>query len=243
MEHTIEAYITNLGKYTEGELIGEWVEFPISSEQFQDVLKRIGIGQEYEEIFITDYDAEIRGLTRSLGEHENIEGLNYLAYRLAELEPDELSKMEAILRAEIDLREPESVKGLINLSYNLDCYEVLPGVQNEADYGEYLVESMELPEVPKINGVSIFSYLDTEEIGKDAAINEIGEFTNDGYVYDNQGKYTEKWNGRTDSIPDECKLNGKIPKQISKQEEQLLDQAMKEMQLDMSMVKGPVMEP
>ena len=44
MEHTIEAYITNLGKYTEGELIGEWVEFPISSEQFQDVLKRIGIG-------------------------------------------------------------------------------------------------------------------------------------------------------------------------------------------------------
>ena len=26
----IEAYVTNLGKYNEGELVGEWVKFPIT---------------------------------------------------------------------------------------------------------------------------------------------------------------------------------------------------------------------
>lgn len=28
-----EAFITNLGKYNEGELVGEWVKFPTTSEE------------------------------------------------------------------------------------------------------------------------------------------------------------------------------------------------------------------
>ena len=30
-----EAYITNLGKYNEGELVGEWVKFPTTSEDLE----------------------------------------------------------------------------------------------------------------------------------------------------------------------------------------------------------------
>ena len=57
-----EAYITNLGKYNEGELVGEWVKFPTTSEDLQKVFERIGIsskddfGNPYEEWFISDYD-------------------------------------------------------------------------------------------------------------------------------------------------------------------------------------------
>ena len=57
-----EAYITNLGKYNEGELVGEWVKFPTTSEDLQKVFERIGIGSKddfgnpYEEWFISDYD-------------------------------------------------------------------------------------------------------------------------------------------------------------------------------------------
>ena len=35
-----EAYITNLGKYNEGELVGEWVKFPTTSEDMKKVFNR-----------------------------------------------------------------------------------------------------------------------------------------------------------------------------------------------------------
>ena len=56
-----EAFITNLGKYNEGALVGEWVKFPTTAEELQKVFERIGIGSKddfghpYEEWFITDY--------------------------------------------------------------------------------------------------------------------------------------------------------------------------------------------
>lgn len=37
-----EAFITNLGKYNEGDLVGEWVKFPTSAEELEAVFKRIG---------------------------------------------------------------------------------------------------------------------------------------------------------------------------------------------------------
>ena len=36
-----EAYITNLGKYNEGELVGEWVKFPTTSEDLQKVFEAL----------------------------------------------------------------------------------------------------------------------------------------------------------------------------------------------------------
>ena len=39
-----EAFITNLGKYNEGFLVGEWVKFPVTNEEMQVVFRRIGIG-------------------------------------------------------------------------------------------------------------------------------------------------------------------------------------------------------
>ena len=40
-----EAFITNLGKYNEGILVGEWVKFPVTNEEMQAVFRRIGIGR------------------------------------------------------------------------------------------------------------------------------------------------------------------------------------------------------
>ncbi len=54
-----EAYITNLGKYNEDFLVGEWVKFPVNAEEMQKVFQRIGINAVYEEWFITDYDVYI----------------------------------------------------------------------------------------------------------------------------------------------------------------------------------------
>ena len=63
MPALFEAYVTNLGKYNEGELVGEYLKFPTTPEEVQALLKRIGIdGVRYEEIFITDFDGDVLGL-------------------------------------------------------------------------------------------------------------------------------------------------------------------------------------
>lgn len=41
----IKGFIANLEKHLEGELIGEWITFPISEEELNEVLKRIGVGE------------------------------------------------------------------------------------------------------------------------------------------------------------------------------------------------------
>ncbi len=49
MDTPFEAYVTNLGKYNEGRLVGEFLKFPTTTEEVQALLKRIGIdGVRYE---------------------------------------------------------------------------------------------------------------------------------------------------------------------------------------------------
>ena len=40
-EYPFAAFITNLGKYNEGELVGEWVKFPTTAEEMKEVFRRI----------------------------------------------------------------------------------------------------------------------------------------------------------------------------------------------------------
>ena len=72
MPSLFEAYITNLGKYAEGELVGETLKFPTTAEEVQSLLKRIGIdGIRYQEFFITSFDGDVLGLYDYLTEYEN----------------------------------------------------------------------------------------------------------------------------------------------------------------------------
>lgn len=99
-----EAFITNLGKYNEGELVGEWVKFPTTSEELQKVFERIGIGSKddfgnpYEEWFISDYDCYVDGLYEKLGEYENLDELNYLASKLDELDDHDYNHFQVAMQ-------------------------------------------------------------------------------------------------------------------------------------------------
>lgn len=80
----MEAYVTNLAKYTEGQLVGKWLEFPIDEDDFIKELESIGVSED-EEWFITDYDSEKGKPYEALGEYPSIDNLN----EFAELEEDE----------------------------------------------------------------------------------------------------------------------------------------------------------
>ena len=98
MASLFEAYITNLGKYNEGELVGETLKFPTTTEEVQALLKRIGVdGVRYEEFFITSFDGDVLGLYDYLTEYENLDELNHLACLLSELDQGELEKFEAVI--------------------------------------------------------------------------------------------------------------------------------------------------
>ena len=81
MDDSFQAFVTNLGKYNEGELVGEWVKFPTTEEEMRKVFERIGIGSKdefghvYEEWFITDYECPIYGVQKLLGEYESLDKL------------------------------------------------------------------------------------------------------------------------------------------------------------------------
>ena len=106
-----EAFITNLGKYNEGFLVGEWVKFPVTNEEMQAVFRRIGIGRRYEEWFITDYDCPDAAIGKVLGEYESLSELNYLAGQIMELR-----ESDDFWQAVLDLGENTgSVQELIKL--------------------------------------------------------------------------------------------------------------------------------
>ena len=93
-----EAYITNLGKYAEGQPVGETLKFPATTEEVQSLLKNIGVdGVRYEEFFITAFDGDVMGLYDYLTEYENLDELNHLAHLISELDSDEIETLEAVL--------------------------------------------------------------------------------------------------------------------------------------------------
>lgn len=199
------AFITNLGKYNEGELVGEWVKFPTSPEQLQEVFQRIGIGQKddfgnvYEEWFITDYDCYVDGVYNLLGEYANLDELNYLAAKLDELSDGEYQQFQAAMEIS---DYTGSLQDLINLTDNLDKYELMPGIDDYDDLGRLFIDeygSMEVPEHLK-------NYIDYEAYGRDIALEENGTFTDYGYVRDTYDRFTEYYDGNRENIPEEYRV-------------------------------------
>ena len=201
-DYPFAAFITNLGKYNEGALVGEWVKFPTTAEELKKVFERIGIGakddfgQTYEEWFITDYDCYVDGLYDLLGEYANLDELNYLASKLDDMSQDEYERFQAAM--EIG-DHTGSIQELINLTENLDCYDIYPDIHDHDDLGRYYIEELDAMQVPE----HLRNYIDYEAYGRDVALEEGGEFTDLGYVRDTGSSFHEYF-----SHPEICDCEG-----------------------------------
>jgi len=162
------AFVTNLGKFNEGEIVGECINFPIKQEAFQEVLNKIGINENYEEWFFSDYDTNLHGLSEMLGEYENVDELNYLAARLQVMDSYDYEKFYAMVEDEMEL--PQSgVPGLINLTFNTDKYDLNTSVFDEEDLGRYIIQ--ESGEFDRWKIEDLLDYIDYEAFGRDRSIN------------------------------------------------------------------------
>ena len=195
-EAVLSAFVTNLGKYNEGVLAGEWLKLPTDTETVQALFSRIGVdGVRYEEFFITDYESAIPGLHRYLGEYESLDELNYLAAMVEEL--DDTAKFEAALEYG---EHSSNAQEIINLTQNLDCYELYAEVNSEEDLGYYFADELNAIDIPE----HIQQYFDYEAYGRDLAI-EGGEFVSGGYIENTSGSFIEHYSGRED-IPEEYRV-------------------------------------
>ena len=78
-----------------------------------------------------------------------------------------------------------SIQELINLTENLDCYDVLPRHPRPRRSGPVLHRGNWTPcRVPE----HLRNYIDYEAYGRDIALEESGQFTDLGYVRDTGGQ-------------------------------------------------------
>ena len=174
----MKIYITNLGKYVEGYLIGKWVQLPVDEEALQKVLEAIGIDDYYEEIFISDYETEIVGVGNSIGEYSSLVELNKLAERLEDLCQSDADKLEAVL----EYTSCRGVTELLELIDELDSFELLPDVDDDEALGYYYADECCCIDIPE----HIRTYFDYEAYGRDIRLESSLIYTSYGCVIDNR---------------------------------------------------------
>lgn len=170
----IKIFITNLGKYNEGELLGEWVDLPCDDLSavydaikvcHDDVVYTDSCGNPYEEVFITDYESTI-GI--EISEYQNIEELNDFAESLEDID-DNIIK--ALLYFGVDWADIPSE------SENIYIYSNCSSMADVAY--EVVNESGLLDKIPE----NLQCYFDYDAYGRDLAI--------EGNFYYNNGDYYE----------------------------------------------------
>ena len=169
----LKIYITNLGKYNEGKLIGKWLELPASDEEIEKTLEAIGISDEpdengvyYEEYFITDYETEFDGV--KVGEYDSIDDLNELAEILDDLDENEKEIVSAIMGEGYSLDNAIDKKDDVMIFYNCS---------NMTEVAEQYAEEVGLLDsIPE----NLRYYFDFEAFGRDMSFEGHFVFTDSG---------------------------------------------------------------
>ena len=177
MGERIAIYLTNLGRYNEGILMGEWVKLPVDKSKLQEVLDRIGINAQYEEYFISDYETLFANL--HISEYASIADLNELADKIDGLTDFDYDKLGAVLECESCM----TVAEILKIIDELDSFDLLTEVENDEALGEYYAEVCCIfHNVPD----HIQRYFDFEAYGRDIRFETNMCFTSYGAVVDNR---------------------------------------------------------
>ena len=203
MSEQFSVLIDSRTRFETGTPGGVWLSMPTTTEQLHEAMRSVGITADNpQDFFINGFaDTEQQPFDVPLPviQSASVDELNYLGNLLSMQSDGDGDKFAAA----VTLGERAgNIKDLINLAQNLDCYWLYPTVQNEEDYGYYLIDELDELELPE-EAKKYFMY---EEYGRDAAINDGGRFTEQGYIYNNKNTFTEWYNGRENDIPKEYKV-------------------------------------
>lgn len=176
---------------------GVWVTLPYSPT---------GLGEAYaalDDIDSSELDIRIRQAESSVYnlpefligaaiDNGNIlNELDFLAKRIDAL----TDKEQDIFSAAMDIEPPHSVQEIVNLSCNLDKYELFPDIFGETELGKYILkrEGMKVP-------ANLDPYLDYEMVAGRYRNNHPGAFSDYGFVVKKNEPLEVVYDGQT--LPD-----------------------------------------
>lgn len=167
-----KVFITNVGKYNEGELIGKWLDLPC--EDIEEELTSIGVSDEldengvyYEEYFITDYENDYG---YKVGEYDSLYELNEMAEELENLDDYDKEIVNAFIENGSDIQE--ALDGLRDGNYMVfsNCYDMTDVAE------QYAEETGLLNSIPD----NLRFYFDFEAYGRDMSFEGTFIFTDNG---------------------------------------------------------------
>lgn len=186
IKNTVNVYVANLGKYNEGELVGEWISLPVTEDEMNEMFVRIGVGEIvdgeykhgkteiengmpycYEEYAIHDYETE---LPIEISEYSNLEKLNELAEKMEELDEHDLNCINALLECGY-IDKKNIVDGDIQDILDEHCFIEIDASMSNSDeaLGYALAEINDIDS--KLEELGLAGYFDYEKYGRDARFN------------------------------------------------------------------------
>ena len=173
-DSSFSAWVGNLGKYNDGELVGEWVDFPCSDEELEAVMNRIEISDEpdaegfiYDEVFVADYDGDFgREAYKQFGEYPNFDELNEFAENCVKLK-------------DLDVKYGEGFASNLMDQAGYDAEELLEKIRDivvipadtEEDLGYYIIDER-YGGIEKIPYGDLEQYFDFEALGRDLGFDD-----------------------------------------------------------------------
>lgn len=174
-----------------GRSLGRMVclKMPVSAQEVEDVFAKLGDAGEKMPVLVREAQTSVPYLEERLKglsyeKKETRDHLNFLAERIGYLTRTEQDVFSAVLRME----DAKTLEEIINLSYNLDQYELLPTGTNQDAVSRLLLKKDKGIEIP----AEIAGFLDHERVSSAYFLRHKGEFSPSGLVLKKEPALLEK---------------------------------------------------
>lgn len=201
MDKTFAILIDSKTRFETGTAGGFWLDMPATKEQLHTAMESVGITADNQQDFIirgySDNEQTHIALPHDLVCASDVDELNFLAVRLAELDPAELQKLNAALQSKMGF---ENVGQIIDFTYNTDFFIHVPEAHTAREPGDYYLNksgAVQMPEEWK-GGIDLAMF------GQHAAECEDGAFTQYGYITKSGDEWERHFEGR--DVPEEYRI-------------------------------------
>ena len=160
-----------LAKENETSNNGVWLHLPAASKLLGEADRMLQ--RTNDRLHIIEVDSSIPNIKKYIKDGDNLKELDFLAQRIIGF-----TEQEAILfYGALDIEAVGGLKDIINLTYNLNNYELYQGVSSKTELGRYLVDN----DIVHIHDSAI-PYIDFSRVATEYDAEYSSTYTANGYV-------------------------------------------------------------
>lgn len=196
----ITVWVGNLGRYNEGDLVGDWIQLPVSDQTLRDFLTdSVGIDLDplavaeksaqgrrvYEEFFVADFEDEglLHALSYKPGEFDRLEDLNLLAAVASEV-PWDVEAVRCALDYDVVADGPLELANLVAQSDDIPFFRydfaAFPFTDESAEERFGLMAAEQSGLFQRLERDNVLDYFDFERYGED--VGQDYHLTDEGYL-------------------------------------------------------------